>query len=532
MEPTTDPSPNPYLTGVNLDPTIWQELASIESGDFAEIPYPLLLAALARQRRTVELEMERKPIEKRIVFDSGSPVDCRSNLAHETFGRYLVSMEKLSDEDFRSSLAESFSRGVPLGEVLLERELLTPQTLYRNLQQNLARKLLDGFTWRSGSFRVVERHEPVDSEIRVNAAQLILTGIQKLSAPKEVERAIEPLRGQKLARTYSSSPVGSIRARGAAELLLAELEEEPLELAELVERVELEAVEVERALYALAVLEVVLPAERVSQGRAQPESVQPEETAAPAVTTPEAPATQPTAEEVLLLQSKVLEAFLCFRRRDSFDILGVPEEAGLEEIEAAYLETARTFAPWGPLYEALGEDQDKAQALFLATADAYAELKSTERRGTALYRRKVAREKREREQAQRTDMTIRTNLLDPEVQYQKAQELIAEGNLKKAVETLEFTADCDPQNPLYRAEAAYTRHLLDPRLHSRKAVEELSEVLRTNAKHGLTSYYLGQICAYLENFEDAERYLRQSIKLMAPDRRPIDALKELSAKRR
>lgn len=515
---------------MNPDLSSWQELASIDSGDFAEIPYPVLLAALARQRRTLELEMTRKPIEKRIVFDGGAPVECRSNLAHETLGRYLVSIETISAEDFRTYLAESFSRGLPLGEVLLERSLLTPQTLYKSLQQNLARKLLDGFTWQHGEFRMIEVDGPATVEIRVNTAQLILTGIQKLSTPEEVSRAIEPMRGQTLAASPAPSPLGSFRLRGASQRLVETLADGPLAFPELVRRTGLETVESERALYALSLLGRVLPEERLSEVKVPAGASL--EVAGERAQLSGPPGAGPSAEELLLLQSKVLEGFLCFRRRDSFDFLGVAEDADLEQIERAYLETAHTFAPWGAGYEALGEDQDKARALFLAAAEAYSELKDTERRGTVLFRRKVAREKQAREKTQLSDLTIQTDLLDPAVQYEKAQRMLADGDLKQAVEVFDFAADCDPQNPLYRAEAAHARHLLDPRLNSKQAIQELEEVLRNHTNHGLATYYLGSIHGELGNLEWAEEYLRRSIKLMAPDRRPIEALKELSSKRR
>src|SRR5688500_15798856 len=128
-------------------------ISQMEAGTLQEVPIAPLLLAQAVHRRTGVLEIRRRQVWKRVAFDHGVPVDCRSNLAHETLGRYMVIEGKLSDEDFTASLGRSASRGVPLGEELLERGLVTPDDLFRILQANLAKKLLDLFTWREGDFQ-------------------------------------------------------------------------------------------------------------------------------------------------------------------------------------------------------------------------------------------------------------------------------------------------------------------------------------------------------------------------------------------
>src|ERR1700732_1105197 len=59
-------------------------------GTRGTVPFAALLLALSAHRRTLIVEVRRKQISKRIVFEHGLPVDCRSNLVHETLGRYTV----------------------------------------------------------------------------------------------------------------------------------------------------------------------------------------------------------------------------------------------------------------------------------------------------------------------------------------------------------------------------------------------------------------------------------------------------------
>ena len=82
----------------------WEQIALLSEGSLGEVPYAQLLLALSRVGRTGVLELHRKPVEKRIIFEAGAPVDCRSNLVHETFSRFLVSLGKIDDEELRIAL--------------------------------------------------------------------------------------------------------------------------------------------------------------------------------------------------------------------------------------------------------------------------------------------------------------------------------------------------------------------------------------------------------------------------------------------
>jgi len=232
----------------------WEQITLLDEGNLAEVPYALLLLAFSRVGRTGVLELHRKPVEKRIVFAGGVPVDCRSNLVHETFGRFLVGTGKLSEEEFRVALGESLAREVPLGEVLLERGGLDAGELYKLLQQCLARKLLDGFTWREGTFRLSDEAATADSTLKVKVPQLILTGVLKLTPLEEVTRGIRPLFAEALA-LHDSSLVGEdeLQVRGPAADVMAVLRAKALRMDELAVRLpQMPANDLGRVVYALS----------------------------------------------------------------------------------------------------------------------------------------------------------------------------------------------------------------------------------------------------------------------------------------
>lgn len=197
------------------------------------------------------------------------------------------------------------------------------------------------------------------------------------------------------------------------------------------------------------------------------------------------------------LSNQVTQTYLSYRRQDSFDLLGAPEDATPKTIEARYLDFAMRFSPARFEAKELAPIAEKARELPLRPSP---------------------------------DFTVRTDLLDPEVQYRKGRALMDAGQWRDAIQQLEFASDCDPGNGLYRAELAYCRFrqstLAGP------ALNELEEALRIDPGCGLAAFYLGEIHLGLGDLDQAERCLRRAIKPMAPDRRPIDALKALQKRRK
>jgi tetratricopeptide (TPR) repeat protein len=506
----------------------WEQIALLPEGQLADVPYALLLLAHSRAGRSGVVELHRKPVEKRVFFASGVPVDCRSNLVHETFGRFLVAMHKLTEEEFRGALADSLAREVPLGEVLLERQSIDAGELYRLLQQCLARKLLDGFTWREGTFRLSDESAEVDSTLKVKVPQLILTGVLKLTPLDEVTRGLRPLFPEALALNDSSLvSEDELQVRGPAADVLAALREKPLRMDELAGRLpQLPANDLGRVVYALSLLDLVAPESRVRRSPPRPAAAG--DAASGDRSTRAFPRTAAMSDADLeRARNRILQAYLSYRRRDAFDLLGVHDNASAIEVEEAWLRFAELYAPW-PLSGLVPPDLlEKARALFLAGSESYNELRDGERRSMLVHRRQRALAERAN---QPRGTVIQTDLLDPETQFKKGMELLAAGQDRKALELLQYAADLDAQNPIYRAEAAMCRFRTVG--DTGKPLEDLDEAVRADPRCGLAWYYMGIIQGQADRPTEAEESLRRAIKLMAPDRRPIDALKELTSKKR
>jgi hypothetical protein len=580
-----------------------EEISLRRAGKLPETPFSALLLAQAVHRRTAVFEVSRKQVAKKIVFEHGVPIECRSNLVHETLGRYMVSMGKLPEADLLPYLNQSASRGLPLGEILLEHEVVGAEELFKLLQQNLAKKLLDIFTWRDGEFRLLSDARESDSPLHIRVPQLIVTGITRYAPAAEVEAGVVPLVGKKLAlHPRPRFSLDEIRLTPIQTQVAMALRS-GWRIDELALGTAMPFDELNRLLYALAVLGVVVTADSLPNRATGPMPVLVPPPAAPAAApappsaptartapaipaaatspavasaprVPSAPAAAPAPAADLSVPSapdpaaapkpskhapvtqpihavaplhpasdageepnlsaerrnQIVQAYLSYRRQDSFDLLGLSEDATLAAVENAYLDFSRRFAPWtftGPQAESI---EEKARALFLAGARAFVELVDNEQRHTLLQRRRTLRAER-RGRGKSGAFGIKTDLLDSEAQFKKGQSLMEVGRYREAILQLEFAADCDPQNGPYAAELAYCRFLQSPTA-SVQALAELQETLRRDADCGIALFYSGEIHRHLGHKAEAEAFLRRAIKTMSPDRRPIQALKALSTEKK
>ncbi len=499
-----------------------ERLAAIlrdRSGQLNDTPYPVLLLALAQSEKSAVLEIRRNQLEKRIIFDAGSPVDCWSNIATETLLRFLVAQNKITEADSQTALNLSTAQGIPLGEVLTERKLISPTELYRMLQQNLGRKLLEPFSWTSGTYDISYDVPPINSALRVRTPQLLVTGIMKVEAQETCDEALAGAEKKHL--SLAAQPFFALD-----EIRLTKDQQTIVDAARKAETLDdvrnksgIDADDLNRIVYALMLLGIVsltdepfieVPTffEDIDIPAAQPAAAPPQ----PAVAAAFAPAGA-NAEEVMA-------AYLSFRRKDPFELLGVEETDGPLVFNRKFVEQSDRFHPSRFDEKAADGLRDKAQEVFLAYARAYAELAHPDRRAALIKRREKLREEAAAA-AQRTTAA----LIDPEALYATGRNMMAAGRLREALSSFEMAMECEAQNGTYAAEVAWVRYQLDvtPPL---AALKLLKNALRIDPNAAVAYLYTACIQAVLGQKMEASAYLDRAGKLLKGDPRVAEAKKK------
>jgi hypothetical protein len=478
------------------------------SGALQETPYAVLLLALSAQEKGAVLRLRRNQLQKEIVFDGGSPVECRSNIATETLGRFLVSQGKLSEQNGLVALNESTSRGVPLGEILVEKRLLTPTELYRVLQQNLGRKLLEPFSWKSGTYEISHDAPSVSSALRVRVPQLIVTGIVKVDTQESADENVAVAKGKYLSITS-----------GLDDLRLTTDQQKVVEAArrgtafdEIRAKSGVDPDDVNRIVAALLLLGTLTITDRPVP------YMPPFQAKAPA---PVSVAPPPVAAIPPVATDEVMAAYLSYRRKDPFDLFDVAEDAALPAINDAYLKFCEKFLPSKFDERAPDALHEKAQQVFLAAARAYAEIADNDRREGLVKRRVKARE-----QAAAAAKAGTAALIDPEQLYKSGCALAEAGKLREALSNFELAAECDAQNGNYAAEALWYRFQLKL-TPAANALKRLKDTLRIDPNCAIAYLYGGRLHTILGNKLEAEAYLNRAAMLMPKDMRVVEALKLL-----
>jgi curved DNA-binding protein CbpA/ribosomal protein L12E/L44/L45/RPP1/RPP2 len=504
-------------------------------GAIAETPLPLLVQAIFSEQRTVALELKLRGLEKKIQFEDGSPVACRSNLLHETLGKTLVNKGKVTEAQYQKALGESVQTGQRMGELLVSQKLISPFDLYKVMQANLALKILDAFRWHDATWRLVEETEPAELALRVNPAQLVLTGVtgfltfdvvaQGLAFTDDQRFGLVPApphawKGLKLS-TRDSKLVQVLRARPT--------------LDELMQRTGLDVEEAMRRLYALTVLGFVafaeaLPAEAPrAPPPAAPAPVVPQGASAAAAAPQAAPAgpeleeeapeeTGATVlEETDELKNLLLGAYLNHRTQDPFDLLGIPEKADAVVARKAFLDLADRFCP---LRFRSPDMREKADALLAARARALGELSLPEQATLWRKRRAAALEKARGASRPTTQeqFRIKTDLLDASTQFAEASRRLEAGSYRGALEHFQFATDIEPSG-VNRAHLAWARYLVDPQRNARLVLGELAGLQKQEPGCNRAWYFAGEIQRALGQYAEAEESFKRAYKADLGDKK-------------
>jgi hypothetical protein len=498
------------------------ELLAPREGRIAETPLPLLLQAIFAEGRTVALELRVRGLEKRIQFEDGSPVACRSNLLHETLGKFLVERKKLSEEEYQELLRESVETGRRMGELLVLRKRLQPFELYKLMQANLAHRILDAFRWSEATWRLAGDSEPAELALRMNPAQLVVTGCASFVPFEVVATHLAFTDEQRFALAPSPHhAVQELKLSPREAKLVQVLRRRPT-FDEAMRESGLAVEDAMRRLFALAALGIVDFAEAV------PTSAHPER--GDAAGGEESQGTSSEADDPALADALVA-AYLDHRTKDPFDLLEVRESTSGGDLRKAFLALADRFSP---LRVRSADLREKAEALLAARARAYGALADPEQ--AALWRkRRAAAVERARAPGGRPSAAeqfrISTELLDASTQLAEGLRRLAAGNARGALEQLQYAADIEPR-PLTRAHLAWARYLVDPVRHARLALGELAEVVRADAGCARAHFFTGEILRAQGDAAAAEEAYRRAHRADPCDKRAQELALEMMRARK
>jgi CheY-like chemotaxis protein len=548
------------------------------SGTLAEHPFPALLHHLHGLRATGVLYLGAGQRKKALQFRDGYAVAVKSNVVSECLGNYLVQTGHVPKPAVRESLKRMKQEGGLQGEILVAMKMLSEEELARALEGQAHQKLFEIFEWTQGKFRfqiggMLERANTL--ALRWSPADVILDGVRSRFPLEPIDAHLSAKAQSYVAQ--GASPFyrfQEVHFEEGEEEFLRELDGSR-RLSEFLEADE----KIRRVLYALLVTEMLelrdSPPERrarqpASELRGAPPqtpaeaptapptaaeapSEQPPLPVEPTSTPPPAPAEPPSAppaveetrselpptaveptstpppaaprsrtasalgsnESDVRLRVELAAMAERMGGADFFEILGVPRDAPLENIESAYAELARSvhpdrFSGAGDAVKQLAED------VFTQVAQAYETLSDSKRR--AAYRQGLeagARPRPEVEEEQRT--------LKAEVLFQRGESKLRDRDPLGALECFHSAVRLHPDDGEYHAYQGWAHYLARPE-ELDEAIALVREGARLAFDRPMPYLFLGRMVKAQGRLEMAEKLFTRVLQI-APD--SVEGLREL-----
>ncbi|MGD8317412.1 MAG: serine/threonine-protein kinase [Myxococcales bacterium] len=147
-----------------------------ENGGFVDA-----LARTVITRRTGLWLCEQGGVRKEVYAKQGVPAFVTSNLAGELLGEYLVKERIINRSELDMALAVMPRFEGKLGDTLVALGLVEPLELFQHIAEQVREKLLDLFTWSTGTATFYEGVDPPSSgfPLRLDAWEILDRGIQR-----------------------------------------------------------------------------------------------------------------------------------------------------------------------------------------------------------------------------------------------------------------------------------------------------------------------------------------------------------------
>ena len=165
--------------------------------DFEDGGFVVALARTLVTRRTGLWLCEQGGVRKEVYVKQGVPAFVTSNLAGELLGEYLVKKRVINRSELDMALAVMPRFEGKLGDTLVALGLVEPLELFQHIGEQVREKLLDLFTWASGTAMFYEGVDPPSSgfPLRLDAWEILDRGLERrIAAGFENELILE--RGQ------------------------------------------------------------------------------------------------------------------------------------------------------------------------------------------------------------------------------------------------------------------------------------------------------------------------------------------------
>jgi len=152
------------------------------TGNLRTMALPDILQWISMGRKSGTLLLERRSVEKRILFRTGSIFSSWSNDPRESFGQFLIRQRLATEEQLFKALLKQEKEGRLVGSILVGDGVLGEDALREMLRLKAEETVYDLFLWPDGAFEFKEGELPADMPIYIEmeVTAVLLEGTRRV----------------------------------------------------------------------------------------------------------------------------------------------------------------------------------------------------------------------------------------------------------------------------------------------------------------------------------------------------------------
>ena len=459
-------------------------------GKLSDIGFPRLLHNIFTARGTAStLDIEDKNIKKRFFFKAGVPVYSISNVLNEVLGRLMVRKGVITQEIYEKSLEIMLNGKKKQGDVLLSSGHITSHQLNDALNIQAKERLFSAFNWLNGTYhyQTIEKL-PKDLFLSpIHPAYAILHALKGGYYPADrIKAAIDDNKEQLVA--FSNKTVYALEdfQPTPAETRVLTLIDGNKKLGEILVETEtkfsISKEDIYPFIYALLATDILILKQLEKEKK--PNGPSPEDRA---------------------LIEELTGKYIHMKSLNSFEILGISQNADCDTIKKAYFKMAKQYHP-DRYHNNIQDVLTAASDIFTLINTAYNTLTDENARRAYEESLKNSGEKQDIHQDA-------ANIMNAELQFQKGKVALSRKDYKSAKEALEWTIKLNPNEGEYQAYLGWTIFNLSPKdaAEIKKAKELIQDGIASNPKQDRAYYFLGVIHRVEGKLEEAEAAFNKAV---------------------
>jgi tetratricopeptide (TPR) repeat protein len=411
-------------------------------------------------------------------------------------GNVGLAEEVISEKQLKESLKEmeDKSDGFPLGMTLVNKGLLDPQKLMQLLEKQLLQRLYELFTWTEGSIKLHphgKKSAPEPVPLSYKTPAIILQGLILAAEKAGKFKNFSPMRYPKLVES-AVLKLEDFQFSGTQTAFLRQVRGDR-NISDLCQESKLKLEEAKGLMYALELIGLVSFTDNSTVNVAQ-HNPNVELQSKPATTsTPSSKSTnvEPQDELGLQLEKRLKEA----EKQNYFELLGIGKDASDAEIRKVYFKLAKDFHPDRLRNISNEQSRRNGELLFGRMSEAYNTLVDSKKREEYVAGVTMGMDS--------NDATEKAGkILESEALFQRARNIVKQGDLRKAKELLdkaiELHAD-EPEYQLYLGWCLYKLGVSEKNSANAQKGKKLIEQHKEARKNLDSGYYFLAEIALIEN---------------------------------